>query len=399
MSSILTVSQLNRYVAFKLKNDVKLSGIAVKGEISNLNINYNSGHAYFSLKDAEGLVRAVMFRNNLSTLKFQLENGMNVVAFGSVDFYERDGAYQINVKEISPVGIGAAAVSFEMLKKKLAEMGVFDASIKRSICKFPKKIAVVTSSTGAALQDILNVISRRCPSCEVVVFPTLVQGSDAPEMISKAMFEADRAEADTIILARGGGSAEDLSVFNTEKVVLAVYNSSTPVISAVGHETDTTLADYAADLRAPTPSAAAELAVPDKTDLINEINRFMFNIKFVMMNRLDEFSNEYKSLKEKLDKASPLTLIENRISYFENAKLRADNAMKIILEKLDKTIVESASKLSTLNPFAVMERGYSIVNLNGEAVSDSGNLKNGDEIEILMQHGKVIAEVKNICNG
>ena len=399
MSSILTVSQLNRYVAFKLRNDTKLHGIAVKGEISNFNINYNSGHAYFSLKDNEGVVKAVMFRNSLSSLKFQLENGMNVVAFGNVDFYERDGVYQIIVSDISPVGVGATTLAFDKLKEKLSKMGVFDPSIKREICKFTKKIAVVTSSNGAALQDILNVISRRYPSCEVIVFPTLVQGSDAPEMISKAMFEADRAEADTIILARGGGSAEDLSVFNTEKVVLAVYNSSTPVISAVGHETDTTLTDYAADLRAPTPSAAAELAVPDKSDMLNEIDRHMYNIRYIMLNKLDSAENLFKSLKEKLDRNSPLSVIDNKLSDIDRLKLRIDNAVKNKIDSMDKQLIENASKLSALNPFSVMERGYSVVNFNGETVKNSDKLNIGDEIEILLQKGNIVAEVKNINNG
>ena len=217
-------------------------------------------------------------------------------------------------------------------------------------------------------------------------------------MISKAMFEADRAEADTIILARGGGSAEDLSVFNTEKVVLAVYNSSTPVISAVGHETDTTLTDYAADLRAPTPSAAAELAVPDKTDLKNEIDRYLYQIRFLMMDKLDKSDNRYKTLKEKLDRVSPLKVIENKISAFDGFLIKALNAMKFIIEKLDKSLVSSASKLSSLNPFGVMERGYSVVNLGGETVTDPRKLNVGDEIEILMQKGTVVAEVKNIVN-
>ncbi len=399
MSSILTVSQLNRYVAFKLRNDTKLHGIAVKGEISNFNINYNSGHAYFSLKDNEGVVKAVMFRNNLSSLKFQLENGMNVVAFGNVDFYERDGVYQIVVSDVSPIGVGSATLAFDKLKEKLSQMGVFDQSIKREIPRFPKKIAVVTSSNGAALQDILNVISRRYPSCEVLVFPTLVQGTDAPEMISKAMFDADKAEAATIILARGGGSAEELSAFNTEKVVLSVYNSSTPVISAVGHETDTTLTDYAADLRAPTPSAAAELAVPDKSDMINEIDRHMYNIRYIMFNKLDNAEGVYKSLKEKLDRNSPASVIDIKLSDIDRMKMRIDNAVKNRVDIMDKQLVEIASKLSALNPFSVLERGYSVVNFNSETVNNADKLNKGDEIEILMQKGSIIAEVKNINNG
>lgn len=396
MSSVLTVSQLNRYVAFKLKSDIKLKGIAVKGEISNLNINYNSGHGYFSLKDNDGLVRAVMFRNSLSSLKFALENGMNVVAFGNVDFYERDGAYQFVVSDITPVGIGDATASFEILKKKLGDMGVFDQSIKRQVVKHPKKIAVVTSSNGAALQDIINVISRRCPSCEILVFPTLVQGIDAPDMISKAMFCADRAEVDTIILARGGGSAEDLSAFNTEKVVLSVYNSSTPVISAVGHETDTTLTDYASDLRAPTPSAAAELAVSDSGDMLNEVERLMYSVRFSMLKKLDGYNLLIDDIMFRLDRLSPLKTVETKISEIEKLKSRADNVLSDKISYLDRCLIKNASKLSALNPFSVLERGYSVVSFENKAVCDANELKIGNEIEILMQNGRVLAEVKNI---
>lgn len=399
MSSILTVSQLNRYVGFKIKSDVKLHGVAVKGEISNLNVSYNSGHVYFSLKDEESVVKAVMFSSNASKVKFQLENGINVVAFGNIDVYERDGVYQIVVSELQPIGVGTQHNSLEALKKKLAQMGVFDSSIKRKIEPRPKKIAVVTSSAGAALQDILNVISRRCPTCKVCVFPTLVQGTDAPEMISRALFRADREETDTIILARGGGSSEDLKAFNTEKVVLAVYNCSTPVISAVGHETDTTLADYAADYRAPTPSAAAEIAVPDMTEFSEDVDRYLKQINLLVKQRMSNCENNILIIDRKIKDYSPASRIENNISLIDKTFGKVESAFKLNIERLDKTVVESAAKLSALNPFSVMERGYSVVAKNSEAVKNTDELCVGDKVNLRFLSGEAEAEILNINGG
>lgn len=396
MSSILTVSQLNRYISFKIKSDVKLQGIAVKGEISNLNINYNSGHAYFSLRDNESVVKAVMFRGNLSKVKFNLENGMNVVAFGNIDVYERDGVYQIIANDISPVGVGAVQVSYEQLKAKLSAMGVFDLSIKRKIEANPQKIAVVTSSAGAAVQDIINVISRRYPICKIKVFSTLVQGKDAPEMISRTLFEADREDADTIILARGGGSSEDLQAFNTEKVVLAIYNCSTPVISAVGHETDTTLADYAADVRVPTPSAAAEIAVPDMKSIYVELDRLVYSAKLLCLKQISAAENKLSASEKKLSELSPHRTVDKKLSEIENVKLKLDAAFTISVERRDKRLLELTSKLSALNPFSVMERGYSVVLKNGETVTSCDGIHIKDSIDIRFLNGSIKAEVTEI---
>lgn len=396
MSSVLTVSQLNRYVGFKIKSDVKLKGIAVKGEISNLSVNYKSGHIYFSLKDEEGLVKAVMFSSNAAKLKFSPENGMNVIAFGNIDVYERDGVYQLVVSEIQPLGVGIQQLSLDALKNKLKKLGVFDSGIKRNICDRPEKIAVVTSATGAALQDILNIISRRCPVCRIVVFPTLVQGENAPDMISQSLFKADREEADTIILARGGGSAEDLSAFNTEKVVMAVYNCSTPVISAVGHETDTTLADYASDLRAPTPSAAAEIAVPDISAVVGDIDRKVSYVKMLVNRKISEHSGRIALLENKLNALSPASELQLNISKIDNALQQVNNAFFMYIEKLDKALCQSASKLSALNPFAVMERGYSVVLKDKNAVKNSNELAVGDEISLRFAVGEATAKIQEI---
>lgn len=398
MSSILTVSQLNRYVGFKIKSDTKLHGVAVKGEISNLRANYSSGHIYFSLKDEEGIVKAVMFSANAGKIKFDLSEGMSVVAFGNVDVYERDGVYQLVVTDMQPIGIGVVKNSFDELKQKLEKMGVFDPSIKRNISKNPKKIAVVTSSSGAALQDIINVISRRCPVCKVKVFPTLVQGGDAPEMIAKALFRADRTEADTIILARGGGSAEDLGAFNTEKVVMAVYDCSTPVISAVGHQTDTTLTDYAADLRVPTPSAAAEIAVPDMWTTISNIDKYVSYIKLLTEKKISSCEKQVLGFDGKINAFSPKSRIDNDISKLDKAMRNVKNAFEQNFQRLDKALTINASKLSVLNPFSVMERGYSVVSKDDNAIKNSAEIFVGDRVNIRFLNGQAEAEIKKIVD-
>lgn len=393
MSSVLTVSQLNRYVGFKIKSDVKLHGIAVKGEISNLSVNYKSGHMYFSLRDDDSIVRAVVFSQNAQKLKFYAQNGINVIAFGNVDVYERDGQYQIVVTDMQPLGSGKVQESLEVLKEKLAKLGVFDAENKRNIVKRPSKIAVVTSTSGAALQDILNVVKRRCPVCKVLVFPTLVQGSDAPEMIARSLAEADDFCADTIILARGGGSAEDLQAFNTEKVVMAVYNCKTPVISAVGHETDTTLSDYAADMRAPTPSAAAELAVPDISYVSADVDRYVKLAKILLNKKITACDNMVLTFDKIINSHSPVSVIKNKLSETDKTLEKLKTVFAMNIERLDKTLVREASKLSALNPFSVMERGYSVVTKNDETLNSSASLKNGDKINIRFFDGQAEAEI------
>lgn len=398
MSSILTVSQLNRYVGFKIKSDTKLHGIAVKGEISNLRVNNSSGHIYFSLKDEESVVKAVMFSSNAKKLRFDLAEGMTVVAFGNIDVYERDGVYQIVVSDISPVGVGAIKNSLEELKNKLIKLGVFSEDIKRPIEANPKKIAVVTSSSGAALQDIINVISRRYPICKLAVFPTVVQGIEAPDMISKALFNADRSGADTIILARGGGSSEDLQAFNTEKVVMAVYNCSTPVISAVGHQTDTTLTDYASDLRVPTPSVAGEMAVPDISETIKSIDNLLTYIKLLAKRKVSDCENSLLGIDKRIGSFNPINKINNDISVLENTMKSVRSAYLLNCERLDKSLVSCASKLSALNPFSVMERGYSVVSKGKNAVKNANELEIGNNVDIRFLQGQAVAQIKEIKN-
>lgn len=398
MSSILTVSQLNKYVGFKIKSDVKLKGIAVSGEVSNLSVYYKTGHIYFSLKDENSVLKAVMFASNAEKLRFPLENGMNVIAFGNIDVYERDGVYQINVSDIQPVGAGAQQLSLEALKNKLQKMGVFSADIKRKIPERPKKIAVVTSAEGAALHDIINVVSRRCPLCVLEVFPTAVQGFDAPKSIEKAIRKADKSGADTMIIARGGGSAEDLKAFNAEQVVLAVYDCVTPVISAVGHETDTSLTDYAADLRAPTPSAAAEIAVPDLSAVYGDVKRIIDHAKGLLLRKITENTDKLSVYSARLMARSPknaLIIDEERLI---SAYQRLNKAYLHKLESLDYKLMESSAKVSALSPFNVLERGYSITFKDDIPVKSQKQLELGDKISIRFANGEAKAEITALNN-
>ena len=279
MSSIMTVSQLNRYIAFKLKEDRNLRGILISGEISNFTNHAKTGHLYFTLKDQESAIKAVMFNSMASRLKFSPVSGMKVIISANVQVYERDGAYQLYVNDMQPDGIGALYLAVEQLKQKLSEEGLFDESLKKSLPAFPQKIGIITSVDAAALQDILNILSRRYPIAEVKIYPCLVQGENAAASISAALSAADKGCNDILIVGRGGGSLEDLMAFNSEIVVRSIFNCVTPVISSVGHETDTTLSDYVADLRAPTPSAAAELAVPDMSVIMSYLNSADKNLK------------------------------------------------------------------------------------------------------------------------
>lgn len=382
MSSIISVSQLNKYIQFKIQSDLKLKGVAVKGEISNFSINYKSGHGYFTLKDENSSVKCVMFSRNLEKLKFSPENGINVLIFGNVDVYERDGVYQIIVSNIQPLGIGVLHKGIEQLKEKLSVAGVFEQSKKKQIPYLPKKISVVSSLTGAALQDVINVISRRFPICIIEIYPAQVQGDAASASIVKALKRADKSGADTIILSRGGGSLEDLMPFNTETVALAIYNCNTPIISAVGHETDTTIADYAADLRAPTPSAAAEQAVPNISELISVCDTMRSKLQASILKYFDVIESEIKNYDFSLKINSPIAHLDENLLKFQNLH---DKLLHIINTKIQiksNQLDKFAAQLNTLSPFNVLDRGYSIVSKENSVISSAKQLKSGDEVEI-----------------
>ncbi len=382
MGSILSVSQLNKYIKFKIQSDLKLKGIAVKGEISNFTLHYKSGHAYFTLKDEGGALKAVMFSNNVQRLKFQLENGMSVLVVGNIDVYERDGAYQIIVSDIQPVGAGALHTGLEQLKEKLIKLGIFDSDKKKPIPLIPKKIAVVTSLTGAALQDILNILERRFPICHVEIYAAQVQGELAPVSISSALQKADKSGADTIILARGGGSVEDMMPFNTEMVTMAVYQCVTPVITAVGHETDTTLVDYASDLRAPTPSAAAELATPKMSEMLGTVD--------VMAKRLSDSFLRYVSKREtslqqalhRLRLCSPEKRLENNSAELLRLSEKLGILMNRKISMSENKLERYHAQLCALSPLNVLDRGYTITMKENKVVYSGEELEQGELVDI-----------------
>ncbi len=388
----VTVSQLNRRISLIFKGEKAFSDLYVKGEISNLTIHYKSGHIYFSLKDEVSSVKAVMFRSNAEKLDFLPEEGMAVIVRGSVQCYEKDGFYQIYVSEIITDGIGAQAAALEQLKLKLEKEGVF--SQKRELPRFPEKICVITAETGAAIQDIINVIGRRFPLTEILLLPVLVQGDNAPESIVKAFEKSGKTGADLVIFGRGGGSSEDLSAFNNENVVRAIFNSSIPTISAVGHETDFTLSDFAADLRAPTPSAAAELAVPDIGELFTLVNDSAEYLKNRIFEIIERYSTAVDLLSTRIESKNPITALsinENRIDSVFNdisEKLRA------LISAKEHKLSETASVIEALNPLAVLLRGYSIVYKNNELIHSVNYLKSGDEITIHLSDGEIDAIVK-----
>lgn len=389
---ILSVTQINRYISFKFKDDKKLSGVMIKGEISNFTA-HRSGHFYFTLKDKESSIKAVMFKSHAVNVKFMPENGMNVIAMGNISVFERDGIYQVYVTDIVPDGIGSVYVASEQLKAKLQKEGIFDQSAKRPIPQMPVKIGVVTSKTGAALQDIINILSRRYPIGELVLVPALVQGEGAADSISKALIQAGKFDCDVIILARGGGSLEDLTPFNTEKVAYAVYNSSVPVISAVGHETDVTIADLAADLRAPTPSAAAEVVSVSKEQLNGNLNYYNEKLKNLIRIKLNNAEASLERLTERLIRFSPQFKIENNIRKFDDLQKRLDFAFIKIISDYENKYISRISQIEALSPIKVLKRGYSLIYKNSNIISNISKLECGDIIEIKMSDGTVKAKI------
>ncbi len=389
---VVTVSQLNRRISVLLSGEKTFADLCVRGEISNLTIHYKSGHIYFSLKDETASVKAVMFRSNAEKLDFLPEDGMSVVVRGSVQCFERDGVYQIYANEIIPEGAGKQALAFEQLKEKLSAEGLF--SQKRAIPQFPKKIAVVTSETGAALQDILNILGRRYPFVKVVLIPVTVQGESAPKSIVDGIKTANETDAEVIIFGRGGGSAEDLSAFNTELVARAVFASRIPTISAVGHEIDFSIADFTADLRAPTPSAAAELAVPEKETLSAALDTYKARIAKQILTLFDRKLSGAGNTYEKIRAKNPAQKLQNNEQLIENRRNEIRGKMQSILRSREQLIYAKAAVISALNPLAVLLRGYSIAYKEGSVISSIENVENGDEITVKLSDGEITAVVK-----
>lgn len=388
--SVLTVTQLNRYVSFKLKDDRKLQGAMIRGEISNFT-GHRSGHYYFTLKDNESSVKAVMFKNMASRLKFLPENGMNVIVMASVSLFERDGAFQLYVNDIQPDGAGAVHVALEQLKEKLLAMGIFDEAHKRQLPYMPEKIGVVTSGSGAALQDIINVLSRRYPIGQLEVYHTGVQGENVISDICKGIENA--SGCDVIIVARGGGSSEDLGVFNSEQIAYAVYNSKAPVITAIGHETDYTIADLAADKRAPTPSAAAELAAPSREMLEERIEFYRKRLLSCMDRIFSVYEQKLLRKNERLMRFSPVYRIGIEAERFSLLEGKLENAYRKFIGSREKELYSFISVLEAMSPVKVLQRGYSLAYKDGKVIYSADSAAPGDEIIIKLAKGKLKAKV------
>ncbi len=388
----VTVSQLNRRIALMIKGEKAFSELSVRGEISNLTCHYKSGHIYFTLKDETASIKAVMFRSYAENLTFLPEEGMSVTVTGSVQCYERDGANQIYVSSITRDGEGEQALRFEQLKEKLKNEGLFNR--KRALPERPEKICVITSDTGAALQDIINILSRRYPFVKLVVIPATVQGDNAPASIVSAFRKSHKTDADIIIFGRGGGASEDLSAFNDEAVARAVYESPIPTISAVGHETDFTICDFVADLRAPTPSAAAEIAVPDISEIINELNGFRSYIEDKLLSVIERKEFSLRLLDARIHSNNPVSKLDaqKQMLYSESEKIRIklNRLLKLKTDSLQFT----ASLINAVNPLAVLMRGYSITYKDNKAVLSSDSLNKGDRITVRLHDGEITAVVE-----
>ncbi len=398
MNNILTVSQINKYISFKFKDDINLKNKLVKGEISNFTHHLKTGHFYFTLKDNESSIKAVMFADFAKAVKFRPENGMEVIAAANVQVFERDGIYQLYVYDMYPSGIGILHLAFEQLKEKLFKEGLFDDAHKRPLPKYPKKIGIITAKTGAALQDMLNIISRRYPICEVLLIPATVQGENAPASICKAIYFAMETDCDLLILGRGGGSFEDLSAFNSEQVARAAYDCTIPLISAVGHETDVTILDFVADLRAPTPSAAAELAVPDKNFILGLLNGYLERLEKATINLINEKERRLDSYALKFASLSPQGKFERACEKLVGVKERLEKAILKIISENEAVVDKNFEKLEALNPLNVLNRGYALVYVKEKAVGSIASLVEGDEVKIKFSNGEAVAVVKEIRN-
>lgn len=394
--NIYTVTQVNMYIKALLDEVQLVQSIYISGEISNFKHYYQSGHMYFTIKDEKSQLKCVMFSSDNSRLRFEPQNGMKVICFGKLGVYERDGVYQLYVRDMQPKGTGELQIAFEQLKQKLEAEGLFDERHKKPIPKYPEKIGIASSNMGAAKEDMKSVISRRFPLCEVISLHTIVQGENAPADIADSICRLDKMGVDTIIVGRGGGSIEELWAFNTEEVARAVFECNTPIISAVGHETDYTICDFVADLRAPTPSAAAELAVPDITSERMNINNFEITLESLI-------NNIIVSKKAELDALIKNSALMDSDKFFDNisAKLneydyKMKTAVSSVVTKKESRLLQLASMLNALSPLAVMSRGYAIISKDKNTVDSANLLKKGETIQIDFSDGEVNAVVSEV---
>ena len=391
---VLSVSQINFYIKSIIENDGSLQFVLVTGEISNLTVHQRSGHIYLSLKDSNSVISAVMFAGNARRLKFRLENGMKVICRGRISVYEPSGRYQLYIEDMQPDGVGALTLAFEQLKKSLAQKGLFDNAHKKPLPKFPKTIGVITSPTGAAVQDITNIIRRRFPSADIVLAPVLVQGESAPEQLVRAVnkFSASKI-ADVVIIGRGGGSAEDLWAFNDEQLAYAVYNCETPIISGVGHETDFTVCDFVADVRASTPSAAAELAVPDRQELMSYYFKQKQYISAMLDRKIKTAQLRLENQQRRMSASSPKLKAEQLEKQLSAKSEKLTRFMNIYISDKENKLIAAKGKLDGLNPLNVLNRGYAIAEKDEKIITSSKQLKNGDDFTVILSDGKINAKV------
>lgn len=419
-TSVYTVGQINRYIRGMFSQDILLSSVRVRGEVSNCKY-HTSGHIFFSLKDVTGTINCIMFAGNRRGMDFRMADGDKVIADGSIEVYERDGRYQLYAKKISREGAGELYERFVRLKKELAEMGMFDPRYKKPVPKYAKRIGIVTAPTGAAIRDIQNIAGRRNPYVELVLYPALVQGEGAKESIVRGIEILDRAGVDVIIVGRGGGSIEDLWAFNEEVVAQAIFDCETPVISAVGHETDTTIADYVADLRAPTPSAAAELAVFDFRAFKDALDRYRTALRRGPETKLNHLKMQLRLRQTKLAMRSPEAAVREKRRMLLDAedalcealagkilllKARADNTGRRLADGMTKALYRDKlrlhgliGRLKGLNPMDRLSQGFSFVtDEDGNAFTSVKSAHEGDVLTIFVSDGKVRAEIREVID-
>lgn len=393
----LSVSTISRYLKHILDTDSNLQNVFIKGEISNLKI-HNSGHMYFSLKDETSKINAIMFSNNVKKLNFKPIDGMKVLVIGRISLYEATGNYQIYIEEMKEDGLGNLYIAFEQLKNKLQQEGLFDLEHKKAIPKYPSKIGVVTAKEGAAIKDIISTIKRRYPIAEIILFPSLVQGDLAKDDLVKKIKQADLYNVDVIIVGRGGGSIEDLWPFNEEVVARTIYNAKTPIISAVGHEVDFTIADFVSDLRAPTPTAAAELAVPNLIDTINLLKQINIRLNENMLKKVKFNQLLIEGYKNSFVIKNPIVLYENKKQKIDLINEKINMLMKhnILLRKKELGLI--IDKIELLNPLSILKRGYSLTYKNEKIIKSVTDVNINDNLKIKMNDGLVSVLVKEIEN-
>ncbi len=393
--SVLSVSQLNYYIKSLLENDPRLQFVLISGEISNLTDHYRSGHIYLSLKDERSIIRAVMFAGNARRLKFRPQDGMKVLCRGRISLYEPSGQYQLYIEDMQPDGVGALALAFEQLKQRLEAQGLFDPSRKKPLPRFPKTVGVITSPTRAAIQDIRNILYRRYPCVNMLFYPVTVQGDGAPPQLINALRQMDKSGlCDVIIIGRGGGSAEDLWAFNDEGLAREIYGCQTPVISAVGHEIDFTISDFVADMRAPTPSAAAELAVPDREELTAYYRSQAQYLAHLAENRLRVEDNVLLRFRQRMDRSGPEERSRRLWQYYQLTAKKLEGVFQRKISDKELNLRRNAAKLEILNPLSVLARGYALAEQDCVIVKTAAQLDKEKPFTLTFADGKLNAKAE-----